>query len=82
MFVPVYVRTSAGDLTNRTDVYALMANSLLAATTSDLARAHRALPALAAEPDAQFRQRVHENIVQSMNRRIAGWSERYLPAPR
>lgn len=82
VFVPVYVRTSAGDLTNRTDVYALMANSLLAATASDLARAHRAMPAVAAEPDPQFRQRVHENIVQSMNRRIAGWSQRYLPAPR
>jgi hypothetical protein len=82
VFVPVYVRTSAGDLTNRTDVYALIANSLLAAMASDLARAHRAVPALTAEPDAQFRQRVHENIMQSMNRRIAGWSERYLPAPR
>jgi hypothetical protein len=82
VFVPVYVRTSAGDLTNRTDVYALLAGSLLSATASDLARAHRAIPVLTAEPDAQFRQRVHENIVRSMNRRITGWSERYLPAPR
>jgi hypothetical protein len=40
------------------------------------------MESLATEPDAQFRQRVHENILQSMNRRIAGWSQRYLPAPR
>jgi hypothetical protein len=77
VFIPVYVRTSAGDLNNRTDVYAVVANSLAAAAAPQ-ARALRATPFRPA-PDAQFRAQVHENIVRNMDRRIPGWSQRYLP---
>lgn len=77
VFIPVYVRTSVGDLSNRTDVYALVASSLVAIADAQ-ARALRA-PAAPAAPDPQFRIQVHENIVRIMDRRIPGWSQRLLP---
>ena len=80
VFVPVHVRTT-GEPANRTDVYAVAARSLppLSAVTGT-ARALRAAGAVA--PDAEFRQRVHENIVRTMERRVAGWSARFAPSPR
>jgi hypothetical protein len=80
VFVPVHVRTT-GDPANRTDVYAVAARSLPALSLAP--GATRALRAMApVEPDAEFRQRVHENIVRAMERRIAGWSARFASRPR
>ncbi|MGZ8256069.1 MAG: hypothetical protein ACXWVT_14535, partial [Burkholderiaceae bacterium] len=79
VFVPVYVR-STGDAANRTDVYAVAARSLAAVSAAGgTARALRAAPG-AVEPSAEFRQRVHDNIVRMMERRIPGWNAR-LGAP-
>jgi hypothetical protein len=81
VFVPVYVRTT-GDAANRTDVHALATRSLAAVAGADArARALRAAPN-GVEPSAEFRQRVHENIVRMMERRIPGWSARFAAAPR
>ncbi|MGB2817872.1 MAG: sialidase family protein [Burkholderiaceae bacterium] len=80
VFVPVHVRTT-GDPANRTDVYAVAARSLPALSAPpDTARALRAQGAN--EPNAEFRQRVHENIVRMMERRVAGWSARFASPPR
>jgi hypothetical protein len=80
VFVPVHVRTT-GDPANRTDVYAVAARSLPALSApTDTARALRAPGAI--EPNAEFRQRVHENIVRMMERRVAGWGARFASPPR
>jgi hypothetical protein len=81
-FIPVYVRTNGGDLANRTDVFALATRSLTGAPTPQTgARALRAA-STAPGPDPAFRQRVHENIVQGMERRLPGWSTRFATPPR
>ena len=81
VFVPVYVRAN-GDATNRTDVLAVATRSLPAIVAADTrARALRAAPS-AVEPSAEFRQRVHENIVRLMERRVPGWSVRFAAPPR
>ncbi len=82
VFIPVYVRTNSGDTSNRTDVFAVATRSL-AAPASSASNAHvaRALP-MAFEPDAEFRQRVHENIVRTMERRVPGWTARVFGPPR
>jgi hypothetical protein len=80
VFVPVYVRTNSGDAANRTDVFAVATRSLAApASSAGTARVARATSA-AFEPDAGFRQRVHENIVRTMERRVPGWTAR-IPGP-
>lgn len=67
----------SGDTANRTDVFAIAMRSLpLAAAGIGGTRTFRAAAAPAAQPDAQFRQRVHENLVRTMERRIPGWSQR------
>jgi len=78
VFIPVYVRTNSGDTNNRTDVFAVATRSLplAAGPTSSAARAFRALPTAAIQPEANFRTRVHENIVRIMERRIPGGSQR------
>ena len=78
VFIPVYVRTNSGDTNNRTDVFALATRSLplAAGPISDTARTFRAVPTAAIQPGATFRQRVHENIVRIMERRIPGGSQR------
>ena len=81
VFVPVYVRTNA-DVANRTDVFALAARTLTTLPAADTtARPLRAASA-AFVPDAQFRQRVHENIVHAMERRVPGWAARFGTPPR
>lgn len=81
-FVPVYVRTNSGDPTNRTDVFALAARSLTGAPVPQSnARALRAVTG-PPEPGPDFRRRVHENIVQGMERRLPGWSARFATPPR
>jgi hypothetical protein len=75
VFIPVYVRTNSGDPTNRTDVFAVPMRSLpLAAVLG--ARTLRAQPSSMAVPDGEFQERVDENIVRTMERRIPGWSQR------
>ena len=76
VFVPVYVRTNSGDLANRTDVFAQPMRSLpLSAAAVDGTRTWRA-SAMLVQPDAQLRHQVHEHLVQMMERRIPGWSQR------
>jgi len=75
VFIPVYVRTNSGDTANRTDVFAVPMRSLpLAAALGP--RTSRAQASSVAAPDAQFRERVNENIVRTMERRVPGWSQR------
>jgi hypothetical protein len=70
-FIPVYVRTT-GSATNRTDVYAVPVRSLVPVPLQARAslQSATAMPAL----DADARQRVSDNIVRLMERRIPGWS--------
>ncbi|HKO66756.1 MAG TPA: sialidase family protein [Burkholderiaceae bacterium] len=83
VFIPVYVRTNSGDATNRTDVFAIPMRSLpLAAVLATSTFRAQASPAAA--PDAEFRQRVHDNSVRTMEQRIPGWSRRlrgHAPIP-
>ncbi len=83
VFIPVYVRTNSGDTMNRTDVFAVATRSLPLAVsvTGDTARAFHAAPSAAVQPDADFRQRVHEHIVRTMERRVPGWSQRPRSMP-
>jgi hypothetical protein len=75
VFIPVYVRTNSGDTANRTDVFAVPMRSLpLAAALGT--RTSPAQASSVAAPDAQFRERVNENIVRTMERRVPGWSQR------
>ena len=75
IFMPVYVRTNTGDTANRTDVFAVPMRSLpLAAALGARTLGEQASPNAA--PDAQFLERVNENILRTMERRIPGWSQR------
>jgi len=81
-FIPVYVRTNSGDTANRTDVFAVATRSLAAPVAiTGTARVARTMPA-AFEPGVEFRQRVHENIVRTMERRAPGWTARISDPPR
>ena len=79
VFVPVYVRTNSGDAANRTDVFALPIRSLPLAAAAGETRTFRPQAAPAAPPAAEFAQRVHENLLSTMERRIPGWSQRLKP---
>jgi hypothetical protein len=81
VFLPVYVRTNSGDTLNRTDVFAVPARSLAALAPAEAAaRTARAWPGAVAF-DAEFRQRVHENILRTMERRVPGWGTRLTTRP-
>lgn len=77
-FIPFFVQTNSGNLDNRTDVFVAPAVS---ATTSAMTMASEPVPAAAPPPvtppriDPEFRQRVHDNIVRSMERRVPGWRD-------
>ena len=75
VFVPVYVRTNSGDLANRTDVFAIQLRSVPLAAAPTGTQAFRAT-ATPIRPDQEFRTRVHDNLVRTMERRIPGWSQR------
>lgn len=77
-FIPVYVRT-AGSAANPTDVYAVAVRSLVPVPLAPRAQppGAAALPAF----DAAARQRVSENIVRFMDRRLPGWSQRRSSQP-
>ena len=77
---------SSTDTSNRTDIYAIELAGLAArdsaqALATHVARETRGAVSGALSSDA-FRQRVHENIVRTMERRLPGWSRRmHLDAP-
>jgi BNR/Asp-box repeat len=82
VFVPVYVRTNSGDTANRTDVFAVATRSLAPlASSAGSVRAARSAP-VAFEPGAEFRQRVHENILRTMERRVPDWASGRSAPPR
>ena len=84
VFYPFYVRTT-GDIANRNDVFI---TPMIVPTGSAEADASRfAVPAKAlaspAEPSAEFRRRVSDNIVRKMEQRVPGWAQRRgLDVPR
>jgi hypothetical protein len=85
LFIPLFVQT--GDSANRSDVF----TRLVAVNGSSAAKhsatwetvlaqearlpMHSAATASALPMTPQFRQRVHENIVRNMERRVPGWRE-------
>jgi hypothetical protein len=76
------VRTNSGDTANRTDVFAVATRSLAPlAPSASTARVARTAPA-AFEPTAEFRQRVHENILRTLERRLPGSAARASGPPR
>jgi hypothetical protein len=70
-FLPLLVLSSS-DAANRSDVFLLRLGGLAVAQQY---RARHAL-AMPAIDEAALRQRVHENIVRQMERRLPGWSRR------
>ena len=87
VFVPFFVQTNSGNTSNRTDVYASLANSAMAATANSAAvvlqpgqsreevRVQAAsAPPLAGTPDLD--QRMTETVVRAMERRVRGWTPR------
>ena len=91
VFVPFFAQSSNGDLTNRTDVYAVIARNASAGAAaavpatkraSDAGNAvaeYRAEVAPAIPMTKQLQRAVHDNIVQMMEQRVPGWSRRGAP---
>jgi hypothetical protein len=87
-FIPVFVQTSNGDITNRTDVVTKLLNissngvAAPADTWKRMLEHDAALPRYRAEAirpielTSQLKQRLHENIVRTMQRRIPTWDSR------
>jgi hypothetical protein len=78
-FYPLYVRTT-GDLTNRNDVF--MMPMVVAIGTAEAAKSAETKSSVSiADSNASFvpttahRQRVHDNIVRAMERRVPGWAK-------
>jgi hypothetical protein len=74
-FVPFFVRTNAGDLANRTDVFSAPAAAIPsgAPPVDDIAESIKIAMAPQPQPiSAAFRQRVHENIVRNAEG-LPGW---------
>jgi len=82
VFIPVYVRTNSGDTANRTDVFAVATRSLAAPGSSAIAARATRAASVALEPGAAFRQRVHDNIVRTMEGRVPGWTAGISASPR
>ena len=76
-FLPLLALSST-DAANPTDIYLMTLNALALAASAQ--RTHEARAALAAPPGAltaqALQQRVHENTVRGMERRLPGWSQR------
>jgi hypothetical protein len=75
LFQPLFVQTNAGNLTNRTDVFAAPAVSV--ATSISAVVAKQAAPSVSSTPafkiTPELQQRVSENIANAMEQRIPGW---------
>ncbi len=74
-FVPFYVQTNTGDLVNRTDVFATLATA--SATPAEPAVAvsrgetiTRAEPAQAFSMTPEFQQKLHDNVIRTIDRRL------------
>ncbi len=85
-FVPLFARTSDGDLANRTDIYAMAVPSIggaaakaLPATGAGAPMKARPAPALALTPALQ--ERLTESALLTLQRRMPGWTPRgFAPA--
>ena len=87
VFVPFFVKTSNGDLTNRTDVYAAPAVSVTAASTQMTLQSliahplertgNRRVPRNFRVTDA-LRARVDAQAERSMRWRVSGWGDRTM----
>ena len=73
-FYPFYVRTT-GDLANRNDVF-ITPITVPTGSAQATISLRVAEPGTTFTPTAQHRQRVHANLVRSMEQRIPGWAER------
>lgn len=71
-FLPLFAM-SAPDAANPSDLFLLPVDGTAAAQRTHLARQALAAPAIG---EAALHQRVHENTVRSMERRLPGWSRR------
>lgn len=90
VFVPFFVRTTSGDLNNRTDVFAAPAVSVSSAAAMaqdrplpEASRAQameRAVPSTF-EVTASLRQRVSEQLVRNMRLRVPGWGQETMRIP-
>ncbi len=78
LFVPFYVQTNTGDLANRTDVFDTRATSATASATpaapavaaSRGETVTRAEPAQAFSMTPEFQQKLHDNVVRTIDRRL------------
>jgi len=85
-FIAFYVRTNDGNVANRTDVFAAVAGAISGTTAATIRSAspipvQPAMPALPVAPlelTPELRQRVSDNIVRTMQRRISGWGLREI----
>jgi hypothetical protein len=75
LFQPLFVQTNAGNLTNRTDVFAAPAVSVATGISAVVAK--QAAPSVSSTPafkiTPELQQRVSENIANAMEQRIPGW---------
>jgi hypothetical protein len=75
LFVPLFVQTNAGNLTNRTDVFVApavsVATGVSAVVAKQVAPPISLTPAFTITPELQHR--VSENIANAMEQRIPGW---------
>ncbi|MEO5622851.1 MAG: sialidase family protein [Dokdonella sp.] len=77
LFVPFYVQTNAGNLANRTDVFAAPAVSVAGGVSSMVSKLRaQAQQQTAAAPfvvTPEVTRRVSDNIVRAMENRLPGW---------
>ncbi|MGA9853196.1 MAG: sialidase family protein [Gammaproteobacteria bacterium] len=71
-FVPFFVQTNNQGTANRTDDYALPPQTVPLTVTRNVTNIAVASP-LAVNPNAAFRQRVHEHVMQFLRAEIPGW---------
>jgi hypothetical protein len=77
VFVPLFTQTNAGDASNRTDVFVAPAVSVQGGAEGITAKSGVAIYPAGREAAAmtpELAQRVHENIVNSMEWRVPGWA--------
>ena len=72
-FYPLYVRTNNANVANRNDVFMTTINVPIG--TADAGAAIGAADFLETRVSPAFQQRVHENIVRQMERRVPGWAK-------
>ena len=72
-FYPLYVRTNNANVANRNDVF--MTPIYVPIGTTDAGAAVGAADFVETMVSPAFQQRVHENIVRQMERRVPGWAK-------